>query len=301
MPLKYKVDEKYFSVIDNEHKAYWLGFIYADGYLNKNKNVFGIEINQSDAAHLEKFNQDIKSDRPIKIYNKNSTFGAQINCRWTCSNIILYNDLINHGLTTTKSYDGTFPIIEYEEYTKDVIRGIFDGDGSITYRKGTIGYLIGSISICNTKETLEYIEKFSGFKWKWSQRHPEKNINNYQIACGNQKNIVNFLNLIYNNADIYLDRKYQKYQEYVSSRNFIEKEGINRHNYNRISKNNTSGVSGVSWCKSNKKWNAIITVSGEPINLGYFVDFDSAVKARKDAENKYLSSFWKEEGDKIAL
>lgn len=301
MPTKYKVDEKYFSVIDDEHKAYWLGFIYADGYLNKKRNIFGIEIKESDAAHLEKFNQDIKSDRPIKIYNKNSTFGPQINCRWICSNKMLYNDLINHGITATKSYDGIFPTIEHKEYIKDVIRGIFDGDGCITYRKGTLGYLIGSISICNTKETLEHIEEFSGFKWTWSQRHPDKDVNNYQIACGVQDNIVKFLNLIYKNASIYLDRKYQRYQEYVHSRDFAEKEGVYKHNYNKISSNNTSGVSGVSWNKSSQKWNARISIDGKPINLGYFIDFDDAVNARKNAERQYLSSFWKMGDDKIAL
>ena len=32
---KYSLNDDYFSVIDNEHKAYWLGFLYADGSLSK--------------------------------------------------------------------------------------------------------------------------------------------------------------------------------------------------------------------------------------------------------------------------
>ncbi len=30
-----KYNENYFEQIDNENKAYWLGFIYADGYVRK--------------------------------------------------------------------------------------------------------------------------------------------------------------------------------------------------------------------------------------------------------------------------
>ena len=35
---KYNVDENYFSIIDNEYKAYWLGFLYADGYVRMKYN-----------------------------------------------------------------------------------------------------------------------------------------------------------------------------------------------------------------------------------------------------------------------
>ena len=58
---EYNYNEKYFEVIDNEHKAYWLGFLYADGYVEpiyrKDKiKAFRIEIGlcAEDKAHLEK-------------------------------------------------------------------------------------------------------------------------------------------------------------------------------------------------------------------------------------------------------
>lgn len=301
MPLKYKIDENYFHSIDDEHKAYWLGFIYADGYLNINSNVFGIELNCEDENHLHKFNNDISSNRPIYTYHKNSTFGSQVNCRWTCSNKTLYHDLMSHGITSTKSYDGEFPIINDCKHIKHVIRGIFDGDGSITCKKGLIGYLTGAISICNTKETLEYIEDFSGFSWDWSQRYPDKNINNYQIACGNQENVVRFLNLIYKNANIYLDRKYKKYQEFINSRKLVDNNHLTNHNFNNIRSDNTSGATGVNWQNNIQKWVARIQIDGKLINLGCFTNFNDAVQARKNAEKKYLSQFWLKEGDEIAL
>ncbi|MCK5611149.1 HNH endonuclease [Candidatus Pacearchaeota archaeon] len=54
-----------------------------------------------------------------------------------------------------------------------------------------------------------------------------------------------------------------------------------------ISKNNKSGITGISWGKTNKKWKAQITISGKNINLGRFRSKLSAVRARWNAEVKH--------------
>jgi len=54
-----------------------------------------------------------------------------------------------------------------------------------------------------------------------------------------------------------------------------------------LQKNNTSGVMGVYWCKSRKKWCADIKVNRKKIHIGYFKEFDDAATARKAAEIKY--------------
>jgi len=53
------------------------------------------------------------------------------------------------------------------------------------------------------------------------------------------------------------------------------------------SKNNKSGVNGVSWYKTRSKWLAKITVNKKYIHLGYFSDKTKAAKARKAAERKF--------------
>ena len=35
---KYNLNQNYFENIDSHEKAYWLGFIYVDGYIRKNEN-----------------------------------------------------------------------------------------------------------------------------------------------------------------------------------------------------------------------------------------------------------------------
>lgn len=55
----------------------------------------------------------------------------------------------------------------------------------------------------------------------------------------------------------------------------------------KIASNNTSGVKGVCFVKSRKKWLASISIEGKQIQLGRFDKFEDAVEARKKAENKY--------------
>lgn len=50
-----------------------------------------------------------------------------------------------------------------------------------------------------------------------------------------------------------------------------------------------SGIKGVCWHKSKKKWRANIGIKGQKIDLGYFDDIEDAIKARKAAEEKYFA------------
>jgi hypothetical protein len=58
-----------------------------------------------------------------------------------------------------------------------------------------------------------------------------------------------------------------------------------------ISSNNTSGIIGVSWSKTKNKWRSFVSVQKKFIHLGYFKNFEDAVKARLVAENLYYGDF----------
>ena len=66
---KYTLNEKYFKFIDNESKAYWLGFLMADG--NIYNNVIRITLAVVDFNHLVKFKSDLKASYIIR---KNKDF-----------------------------------------------------------------------------------------------------------------------------------------------------------------------------------------------------------------------------------
>ncbi len=69
---------------------------------------------------------------------------------------------------------------------------------------------------------------------------------------------------------------------------------VNRqeNNINKgFSKNNTSGVKGVCWSSYYNKWRAFITYNYKRINLGYYIEKTDAIKARKEAEEKYFKNY----------
>lgn len=67
------------------------------------------------------------------------------------------------------------------------------------------------------------------------------------------------------------------------------------HSQNGMNKdlqsNNTSGVAGVGWYSKTNKWRAYIMIDRKFIHLGLFDSFEDAVKARKEAEEKYFGEF----------
>ncbi len=70
---------------------------------------------------------------------------------------------------------------------------------------------------------------------------------------------------------------------------------INSRNLS-MSKRNTSGTTGVHWCKGDKRWGALISVSCKRIFLGHYKKIDDAIQARGIAEKKY--GFHKNHGER---
>ncbi len=54
---------------------------------------------------------------------------------------------------------------------------------------------------------------------------------------------------------------------------------------------NTSGVTGVYFNKRDKLWQSYITINYQTIHLGCFKIFEDAVKARKEAEERYFGKW----------
>lgn len=74
----YEYNENYFDTIDTPDKAYWLGFIYADGYITKythGSNVFGITL--AEIEPLEKLNKCMESNMRIRPYTKTGGFKTE--------------------------------------------------------------------------------------------------------------------------------------------------------------------------------------------------------------------------------
>lgn len=66
-----------------------------------------------------------------------------------------------------------------------------------------------------------------------------------------------------------------------------QQNGMNKS----LCKNNTSGITGVYWNKNSDKWNVKIGFNGKSIDLGFYLDFNDAVYARKEAEEFYFGEY----------
>ena len=64
-----------------------------------------------------------------------------------------------------------------------------------------------------------------------------------------------------------------------------------------LQSNNTSGYKGISYNKQYGKWEAEIGAYNHKIKLGYFENKDEAIKARKQAEEKYFGEYNYQGGD----
>ena len=129
------INEDYFDIIDTSNKAYWLGFIMADGsiyhYKNSNKIQFELKIQESDSELIEKFVKDIEF--PIeKVFHRErkrkETLTHSVGIR--SYNERFCENLIKHGIVDQKSGKETFPSLPME-FRKDFVRGFWDGDGTV--------------------------------------------------------------------------------------------------------------------------------------------------------------------------
>ena len=103
----YCFNENYFKIVDSSEKAYWLGFIYADGYVT-GKN-FGIALSVVDITHLMKFKESIKASYPIRTYFSKSPYKSIEYCRMILNSKSFVSDLKDKGVINNKSLVIEFP------------------------------------------------------------------------------------------------------------------------------------------------------------------------------------------------
>ena len=89
------------------------------------------------------------------------------------------------------------------------------------------------------------------------------------------------------NDDIVIDHINHKRND--NRKENLRKSTISENMRNvKVKSNNTSGYTGVVWNKVRNKWMSRITFKKKKIFLGYFDNIEDAVKARKNAEEKYF-------------
>lgn len=215
----------YFERIDSSEKAYWLGFLYADGYVTSGDR-WGLELSSVDFEHMNNLLEAFDCNCRIKTRCRN----GNESCLFQIKNKRMYDSLVNAGVVRNKTCILEFPSQEIvkEIFYADFIRGFFDGDGCVTFseslyirpernnRKYTA--LRKTISIvCKSKSFLRNIMSILDrnnihFNWFMNKRD-----NLFVLQTRNSDEINNFYNFIYGTSHekIRLSRKYEKMTDLI--------------------------------------------------------------------------------------
>ena len=208
---KYKYNENKFNTIETEEDAYWLGFITADGCIIKGKWL-GINLAEKDTEHLFKFGKYLGlSNESARELIKSSFGGAYnksnpISCVKVCCNSII-NNLIDKGIIPQKSGKEKPYICKTKELELAYIRGLIDGDGFLGSTQNRIG-IVGSYEIC------EYVYNYINNNIvNISNNHIREHGTIFKLEINNNEKSKIIIKTLYNNANIYLQRKYDLYLE----------------------------------------------------------------------------------------
>lgn len=221
----YFCDYHYFDMIDTEEKAYWLGFLTADGWVNKSNKtgsgVVGVELQYGDINHFKKFNKSINGNYQIADRWRECKLSKYSEKHHSCIlrifSLTMYDALCNLGFTNEKSFDGFIPPMN-SNLIRHYMRGYFDGDGCFTYTNKSF-----HVSFCTSSKVLsqDIIDIMAKENIEIQNKHytTEYGTEMYiPFICKNEFKIK-FLNWIYQDCNIYLDRKYKKYLKVLSKYN----------------------------------------------------------------------------------
>jgi len=211
---KHSYKEDQFEKIDDELKAYWFGFLYADADISLKKCRIKLALAHKDYSHLEAFQAFMETTSPITKYNYSKN---KKNERLRANAIYINNkkivtDLIRFGCVPNKSKILQFPSFIEDCLLRHFIRGYIDGDGWITLDKDRL-----RIGMLGTQSVLSGIQRTLAAKigHKPVKLVPRSNV--YQILFGSKPTYQKLWNFLYNGSTICLERKKTIFESYLTN------------------------------------------------------------------------------------
>lgn len=225
---KYSIDCYYFDDLRDPEVIYTIGFLYADGYNNDSSVILSLE--EGDVEILNTINNNLRNEKKVQFEDKSNKhdFGYTYKNQYK---LVMLNKRISKvlsilGVVRNKSLILTFPKWLHPSMYPHFIRGVYDGDGSL-YR-----YFDKNNKPRNTTVTITSTEEFCKAIIDICAKYVGIKSNNYDASCHNGITRVfsitgynvckKFLDWIYKDSTIHLDRKYNRYCDYYN----IEKSTI---------------------------------------------------------------------------
>ena len=182
---------------------YWLGYIMADGTIIYNNRQYSLVLYSKNKEILEKYNSFMNNQCNIQIWNKQNVYGAKI-----CSKSICKFLIDNYNITPNKSLTLNPNI----EISWDLLRGYFDGDGSIRLQQ----------TRCETKFTtgsMIWANRISEFLLKNDIFNVITNKGNaFDVNIYRKSESKKLYQNLYRDANIYLEYKYNRFVALFSNK-----------------------------------------------------------------------------------
>lgn len=213
---KHSYNESIFDVIDTEEKAYWLGFLYADGNTcNFGKWEVNISLAYKDKHHLQKLISLVSPTLQFREFNA-KCFGKEYrSAKVQITNKRITESLIRQGCVPAKTLILQFPSesIVPRHLQRHFIRGYFDGDGNAYVSKDKRSVAFRIVGMPSFLEAIHDVfeRDISGYT-----RTKNCKKRNQQAYCFNKggRNVVRpIVDYLYHNATVWLERKYDKFLE----------------------------------------------------------------------------------------
>ena len=207
---KQQFQHDYFSKINTEDKAYWLGVLMADGCITvKKSGQKMIQLVVKDEELPVAFIKAIQGNFKRKQYN--DIYGVYL------TSPQMFKDLNSHGCTLRKSLTLKFPQLP-DDLIHHFIRGYFDGDGSVyihhpkNYNNTDTLYTNCGVCIMGTFEFLNIIQTHIGGNLKKEYRRES---NTWKLTFSGRNKISVFYKYLYQDATTCLLRKRNKFEKYL--------------------------------------------------------------------------------------
>lgn len=207
-------NEDYFKNINNENKAYFLGLLFADGYIgNENQIILTLKDKGNTRDILNKFIFDLESNIKIDTVKPSCGYKTTNNfLKISFSNKTINTSLKNLGLGNHKETSRYFipdEIIK-NNLQSHFIRGLYDGDGSLSIKnkhmitpQRTISFLGGNNLLLQIKQI--FIDEL-GVNDNKIRKSPNSDKISELRFSGN-KQVERIKEYLYKNSHIYLDFK----------------------------------------------------------------------------------------------
>jgi hypothetical protein len=211
------IDVHCFDIIDHI-SAYWIGYLFSDGCLYKDKNRNIISLLSIDEEVIKKFSIFLNYTIDYRTSKKNDKGLYSL----AISNKYLYNKLEEYGLSNKKTFNLKIPNIN-SQYIFSFLLGYFDGDGSISYHTKINSWTasIGFASL-NFYNWFNSILEDNNIIYNTEKNRKTNTEKPFYITSMNGISAQRFLKLCYENVPLHipLERKLVKAKQLFSIQKF---------------------------------------------------------------------------------